>query len=83
VATRFFSDEQMERLRSFPDIGKEELIRFFTLTLADLAFIDNLGRGVRGSEAPGHGRPALFVAVAGIRAGRHLVGAAGGAVPAG
>jgi hypothetical protein len=52
MASRFFSDEQMERLRSFPDIGKEELIRHFTLTRTDLAFIDNLGRsGGRGPEA--------------------------------
>jgi hypothetical protein len=45
LATQFFSDEQMERLRSYPDIGREELIRFFTLTRKDLGFIDNLGRG--------------------------------------
>lgn len=42
LATQFFSDEQMERLRSYPDIGRE-LIRFFTLTRKDLGFIDNLG----------------------------------------
>lgn len=36
MATQFFSDEQMERLRSYPDIGREELIRFFTLTRKDL-----------------------------------------------
>ena len=45
MATQFFSDEQMERLRSYPDIGREELIRFFTLTRKDLGFVDNLGRG--------------------------------------
>jgi hypothetical protein len=45
LATQFFSDEQMERLRSYPDIGREELIRFFTLTRKDLGFIDNLDRG--------------------------------------
>jgi hypothetical protein len=48
LATQFFSDEQMEqmeRLRSYPDIGREELIRFFTLTRKDLGFIDNLGHG--------------------------------------
>ncbi|MFG6201215.1 DUF4158 domain-containing protein [Nonomuraea sp. JJY05] len=45
MATQFFSDEQMERLRSYPDIGREELIRFFTLTRKDLGFIDNLDRG--------------------------------------
>jgi Domain of unknown function (DUF4158) len=45
LATKFFSDEQMERLRSYPDIGREELIRFLTLTRKDLGFIDNLGHG--------------------------------------
>jgi hypothetical protein len=40
-----FSDEQMERLRWYPDIGREELIWFFTLARKDLGFIDNLGRG--------------------------------------
>ena len=45
MATQFFSDEQMERLRSYPDIGREELIRFFTLTRKDLGFVDNLGHG--------------------------------------
>jgi hypothetical protein len=45
LATQFFSDEQMERLRSYPDIGREELIRFFTLTSKDLAFVDDQGRG--------------------------------------
>ena len=28
-----------------PDIGREELIRFFTLTRKDLGFVDNLERG--------------------------------------
>jgi len=52
LATQFFSDEQMERLRSYPDIGREELIRFFTLTRKDLGFVDNLERGGgRGSAA--------------------------------
>ncbi|MGH7736235.1 MAG: DUF4158 domain-containing protein, partial [Gemmatimonadales bacterium] len=45
MATQFFSDEQMERLRSYPDIGREELIRFFTLTRKDLGFVDNLEHG--------------------------------------
>jgi hypothetical protein len=43
--SQFFSDEQMERLRSYPDIGREELIRFFTLTRKDLGFVDSLGHG--------------------------------------
>jgi len=44
VATRLFSDAHLEQLRSFPDIDRDQLIRFFTLTPADVAFIDP-GRG--------------------------------------
>jgi hypothetical protein len=39
-----FSEDQLEALRSFPDIGRDDLIRFFTLTPADVAFVDP-GRG--------------------------------------
>ncbi|WP_123471818.1 DUF4158 domain-containing protein [Streptomyces sp. CEV 2-1] len=38
-ATQVFSDEELEALRSFPAIGKDELIRYFTLTSADEAFL--------------------------------------------
>jgi hypothetical protein len=44
VATRVFADDELERLRGFPEISKEELIRFFTLTPGDVGFIDP-GRG--------------------------------------
>jgi len=44
VATRVFSDEELARLRAFPEITAEELIRFFTLTAADVEFVDP-GRG--------------------------------------
>lgn len=44
MATRMFSEDQLEQLRSFPDISKDDLIRYFTLTPADIAFVD-LGRG--------------------------------------
>ncbi len=44
MATRVFSEEELERLRSFPPIPRAELIRFFTLTAADVAFVDP-GRG--------------------------------------
>ena len=44
MSTRMFSEDQLERLRSFPEVGKDELIRFFTLTPADVAFVDP-GRG--------------------------------------
>lgn len=45
MATRVFADEELERLRGFPEIGREELFRFFTLTPADVAFVDP-GRGL-------------------------------------
>ncbi len=44
VAARMFSEEQLDQLRSFPDIGRDDLIRYFTLTRADVAFVDP-GRG--------------------------------------
>jgi Domain of unknown function (DUF4158) len=39
-----FTDEELESLRRFPEIGRDELARFFTLTPADVAFVDP-GRG--------------------------------------
>ena len=44
MSTRMFSEDQLEQLRSFPDIGRDDLIRFFTLTPADVAFVGP-GRG--------------------------------------
>ncbi|MBN9739351.1 Tn3 family transposase [Pseudonocardia sp. P1] len=44
MATQVFADEELERLRGFPEIGRDELFRFFTLTPADVAFVDP-GRG--------------------------------------
>ncbi|MFF7192006.1 DUF4158 domain-containing protein, partial [Streptomyces sp. NPDC008222] len=44
MAARVFADDELARLRGFPEINKEELIRFFTLTPADVGFIDP-GRG--------------------------------------
>ena len=44
MATWLFSDAHLEQLRSFPDIDRDQLTRFFTLTPADVAFIDP-GRG--------------------------------------
>ncbi|MFG2076461.1 DUF4158 domain-containing protein [Nonomuraea maritima] len=70
MATQFLSDEQMDRLRSYPDIGREELIRFFTLTRKDLGFIKNQDqwRRARARGAVGACRPAVHVTVAGFRA---------------
>lgn len=44
MATRVFADEELERLREFPEIGRDELFRHLTLTPADKAFVDP-GRG--------------------------------------
>jgi len=44
VATRVFSEEELAQLRGFPEISREDLIRFFTLTEKDRAFVDP-GRG--------------------------------------
>ena len=44
MATQVFADEELERLRGFPEVGRDELFRFFTLTPADVAFVDP-GRG--------------------------------------
>lgn len=40
MAMRMFADQELEELRRFPEIGRDELFRFFTLTPADIAFID-------------------------------------------
>jgi TnpA family transposase len=40
-----FSEEQLEQLRSFPEISADELIRYFTPTAADAAFVSPGGRG--------------------------------------
>ncbi|WP_372405292.1 DUF4158 domain-containing protein [Streptomyces luteireticuli] len=44
VATRVFTDDELAQLRGFPEVKREELIRFFTLTPADVGFVDP-GRG--------------------------------------
>jgi hypothetical protein len=40
-----FSEEQLEQLRSYPEITGDELIRYFTPTAADVAFVSPGGRG--------------------------------------
>jgi len=45
VSTRdVFSGQELARLRGFPDISGEELIRFFTLSAADEAFVRSMRR---------------------------------------
>ncbi|WP_443043873.1 DUF4158 domain-containing protein [Streptomyces sp. NBC_00322] len=66
VATRVFADDELRRLRGFPEFNKEELIRFVILTSADVGFIDpgrgrspkdRLGRAVQLCNSPGRVRP--------------------------
>src|ERR1700730_10547327 len=39
-----FAEDQLERLRTFPGISRDDLIRYLTLMPADVAFLDS-GRG--------------------------------------
>lgn len=55
MATRVFADEELERLREFPGIGRDELFRHFTLTGADRAFVDP-GRGRGAADLVGLSR---------------------------
>jgi hypothetical protein len=46
VSEKMFSREQYEQWRSFPEISRDELFRYFTLTSGDVAFVDpGAGRG--------------------------------------
>ena len=43
-----FTEEELEGLRRFPEIGREELFRFFTFTPADVVFVEpGGGRALR------------------------------------
>ena len=47
MSEKMFSEdqlEQLEQLRSFPEVSRDELIRYFTPTAGDVAFVDP-GRG--------------------------------------
>ena len=49
MATRVFAEEELRRLRKFPEINREVLFRFFTLVPADIAFVaPGWGRGPEG-----------------------------------
>ncbi|MFI7704652.1 DUF4158 domain-containing protein [Nonomuraea sp. NPDC049480] len=45
MSEKMFSEEQLEQLRSFLEITSDELIRYFTPTAADVAFVSPGGRG--------------------------------------
>jgi hypothetical protein len=76
LATQVFADEELEGLRRFPEIGREELFRFFTLTPTDVAFVDP-GRGRGPADRLGLAVALWFVAVVGVRTGQRGVRAAG------
>lgn len=67
VVAEVYGDEELESLRRFPEIGREELFRFFTLTPADMAFVDP-GPGSRPSIPAGPCRYAVHAGVVGVRA---------------
>ena len=39
MATQVFSEAELERLRGFPEVDREQLVRFFTLTPTEEAFV--------------------------------------------
>jgi len=46
MSTRFFSDTEIRRLRSWPEeLGRDELIRYFTLGSDDRAWLESVARG--------------------------------------
>ena len=54
VPAGMFAEDQLERLRTLPGIGRDDLIRYLTLTPADVAFLDpGRGRGRAGSGGAG------------------------------
>jgi hypothetical protein len=55
VVAPVFTDEELESLRRFPEIGRDELARFFALAPSDVAFV-NPGR-VRPDLTSLRGRP--------------------------
>lgn len=50
MGSRFSLMSRSSGCGSFPDIGRDELVRFFTLTRKDLGFVDNLRRS--GGQVP-------------------------------
>jgi hypothetical protein len=39
MATQFQTDAELQKLRGFPEVSREELVRYFTLTAADEGFL--------------------------------------------
>jgi len=77
LASQVFAGEELERLRGFPEIGRDELFRFFTLTSADVAFVDP-GRGCGPADRLGLAVALCTLPWLGVRAGQGVGGTAGG-----
>ncbi|GAP61458.1 transposase [Arthrobacter sp. Hiyo1] len=45
MVVQIFTDEELERLREFPEIGRDELFRFFTLSRRILRLLILAGEG--------------------------------------
>jgi hypothetical protein len=73
-----FSEQELARLRAFPEITRAELIRYFTLTSAEEEFL-RMFLGPR--NVLGASRAAVHVAVAGVRARRGERGTGRGGGP--
>lgn len=71
MATQVFADEELERLRGFPEIAGTSWPDSSPLIPADLAFVDR-DEGPRSGGPPRVGGGAVHVAVAGFRAGHGL-----------
>lgn len=78
-----FTDEELESLRRFPEIGREELFRFFTLTRRTVRSSTRAGAGAEAGGPARARRCGVHAAVAGVRAGRRGLGTAGGRGTAG
>ncbi|RZL83046.1 MAG: DUF4158 domain-containing protein [Rhodococcus sp. (in: high G+C Gram-positive bacteria)] len=70
MATRVFAAEELARLREFPEISREELFRYFTLTPADVAFVDP-GRGRGPADRLGLAVALCTLSWLGARVGTH------------
>ena len=82
MATQVFADEELARLREFPEISREELFRYFRLTPADYR-VRRSGPGPWSGRSAGRGCRVVHAAVAGVRAGHGGFRAAGGGGSAG
>jgi hypothetical protein len=78
LVAEVFADQQLEALPKFPEIGREELFRFFTLTRR--TWRSSIPAGVEALRTAWACCHRVLVAVAGVRARRRRGRAPGRAV---